>query len=167
VEGEYDPDLRLIREMIELHGWEGLVAVDPEATYGDRALNLRGKAERPRDACCKIKPVYEDDFIAIWRPEDGMGSYGSGKYREMLGSVELYQYTSGEELAYICDMGNGWSKDFIEQNSTEAKWPKVVQVKYESRTYKAKGDKTNALQFPRFISERTDKLEKECLNPEL
>tara|TARA_Y100000296_G_scaffold78447_1_gene101152 strand:- start:206 stop:1513 length:1308 start_codon:yes stop_codon:yes gene_type:complete len=166
-QGRYETDLGEVQEMIKLHSWEGVVAIDPQSTYGDRAFNLRGKAERPRDACCKIKPVYEDDFVASWDPDNGIGSYGTGKYLGGLGSVELYQYNSRGELVYISDMGNGWTKDFILRNSSLDAWPKVVQVRYESRTYKSKGDKTDALQFPRFLMERTDKEEDECINPEL
>lgn len=147
-------------------GWEGFVVADPDSTYGDRAFNLRGKPERPA-GCCKLKPVFEDDFIAFFDPEDGVGSYGRGKNTGKLGSVALYQYNEDRDLVYICDMGNGWTKEFISQNSTAGSWPKVVQVKYESRTYVAKGDKTNALQFPRFVLERTDKSAEECINPEL
>lgn len=147
-------------------GWEGFVVIDPAATYGDRAFNLRGKPDRPA-GCCKLKPTFEDDFVAFWDPEDETGSYGRGKNTGKLGSVELYQYDSYGTLVYICDMGNGWTKEFIEANSSPDCWPKVVQVKYESRTYMMKGDKTNALQFPRFVLEREDKAAEECINPEL
>lgn len=147
-------------------GWEGFVVVDPDATYGDKAFNLRGKPDRPA-GCCKLKPIFEDDFIAFFDPDEGVGSYGRGRNTGKLGSVELYQYNEDGDLVYICDMGNGWTKEFISQNSTAESWPKVVQVKYESRTYVAKGDKTNALQFPRFVLERTDKSAEECINPEL
>jgi len=150
----------------EKNRWEGFVVVDPRSTYGDRAYNLRGKPDRPA-GCCKLKPVFEDDFIAFFDPDEGVGSYGRGRNTGKLGSVELYQYNEDGDLVYICDMGNGWTKEFISRNSTSRSWPKVVQVKYESRTYVAKGDKTNALQFPRFVLEREDKSAEECINPEL
>lgn len=165
--GEYPADLDEIMELAHEQKWEGFVAIDPDDTYGDRGFNLRGKAERPRDACAKIKPVFEDDFIALWDPDNGIGAYGRGKYTGKLGSVELYQINHLEETVRICDMGNGWDKQFIEDNSSTDSWPKVVQVKYESRTYRSRGDKTDALQFPRFITVREDKAENECINPEL
>ena len=155
-----------LMETASMNGWEGFVVVDPYSTYGDRAYNLRGKPDRPA-GCCKLKPVFEDDFLALWAPSEGIGSYGRGRNTGKLGSVELYQYDSDGEPVYICDMGNGWTKEFIQKNSTEDCWPKVVQVKYESRTYVSRGDKTNALQFPRFVSERLDKDMEECINPEL
>jgi ATP-dependent DNA ligase len=167
IEGEYPATLAEIMELAQSRNWEGFVVIDPSETYGDRGFNLRGKAERPRDACAKIKPVFEDDFIALWDPDNGIGAYGRGKYTGKLGSVELYQINHLGETVKICDMGNGWSKKFIEDNSTTDSWPKVVQVKYESRTYKSRGDKTDALQFPRFVMEREDKAENECINPEL
>ena len=167
IEGEYPADLNEIMELAHSREWEGFVAIDPCSTYGDRGFNLRGKAERPRTACVKIKPVFEDDFIAVWDPVNGIGSYGRGKNTGKLGSVALYQINHLGEMVTICDMGNGWSQKFIEDNSVEACWPKVVQVKYESRTYRSRGDKTDALQFPRFVMEREDKAENECINPEL
>jgi len=167
VEGEYPETLEEIMELAHFRKWEGFVAIDPNESYGDRGFNLRGKAERPRNACAKIKPVFEDDFIALWDPDNGIGAYGRGKYTGKLGSVELFQINHLGETVKICDMGNGWSKQFIESNSTTDSWPKVVQVKYESRTYRSRGDKTDALQFPRFIVVREDKAENECINPEL
>jgi len=148
-------------------GWEGFVVVDPDGVYGDKAYNFRGKPDRPGKVCGKLKPVYEDDFVAMWDPDEGVGAYGSGKYRGLLGSVELCQYNSAGELRKISDMGNGWTKKFIEDNSSTDDWPKVLQVKYDSRTYTAAGDKTNALQFPRFMSERVDKAFEECINEKL
>ena len=83
----------------------------------------------------------------------------------MLGAVELYQYDAAGELRYICECGNGFTADFIARNSDPSCWPKVIQVRYESRTYMSEGDKSNALQFPRFIAERGDKDAEECVNP--
>ena len=64
-------------------------------------------------------------------------------------------------------MGNGWTQDFIDKNSSTSNWPKTLNVKYDARQYKRLGAKTNALTFPRFIQERKDKGGDECLNPEL
>lgn len=153
-----------LQEMAAKNKWEGFVIVDPTSTYGDRGFNLRGKAERP-SACGKLKPFFEDDFIARWNPAQGVGSYGSGKYSGMLGAVELYQYDAAGDLRYICECGNGFTADFIARNSDPSCWPRVIQVRYESRTYMSEGDKSNALQFPRFVAEREDKSVEECINP--
>ena len=165
LEGDYEGIDGLLK-IAERCGWEGFVVVDPYSTYGDKAYNLRGKPDRPA-GCCKLKPVFEDDFIAFFNPEEGVGSYGRGRNTGKLGSVELYQYNENGDLVYVCDMGNGWTQKFIDDNSAPECWPKVIQAKYDSRTYISKGDKTNALQFPRFVAEREDKIAEECINPEL
>jgi len=165
IEGEYE-SIDHLRSIAEQQGWEGFVVVDPCSDYGDKAYNLRGKPERPA-ACCKLKPYFEDDFVAMWDPAKKVGKYGRGKYTGYLGAVELYQFNSAGELVYICDCGNGFTAEFIEKNSDVDLWPKVIQVRYESRTYMSEEDDTNALQFPRFISERDDKTAEECVNPRL
>jgi ATP-dependent DNA ligase len=146
-------------------GWEGFVVRDPEDSGGDRCMNFRGSPDRPL-LCGKLKGFFEDDFIAVWNPPED-GTYGSGKYHGKLGSVALYQFNAAREMIYICDCGNGWTAEFIEANSTPSDWPKVLQVRYETRTYRSRGDDTDALQFPRFITERKDKDLDECVNPEL
>jgi ATP-dependent DNA ligase len=146
-------------------GWEGFVVRDPEDTGGDRCMNFRGSPERPL-LCGKLKGFFEDDFIAVWNPPTD-GTFGSGKYHGKLGSVALYQLNTVGEMQYICDCGNGWTAEFIEENSSPERWPKTLQIRYEARTYKSRGDDTNALQFPRFIAERKDKDPDECINPEL
>lgn len=166
-EFEYPGDLSEIMDIALHRGWEGFVAIDPLATYREHAVNLRGKPDRPKNHCVKIKPVYEDDFIAMWDPDNGVGKYGRGKNLGKLGAVELYQFNLAGELIKISDMGNGWTNEFIDDNSDPGQWPKVLQVKYENRTYVSRGDKTNALQFPRFVAEREDKSPDECINPEL
>jgi ATP-dependent DNA ligase/predicted DNA-binding WGR domain protein len=157
-------DAEKLQEMAANYKWEGFVIVDPTSTYGDRGFNLRGKAERPA-TCGKLKPYYEDDFIAVWDPDNNAGSYGSGKYFGQLGAVNLYQYNSAGDLVYICDCGNGFSAEFIAENSKAECWPKVIQVRYESRTYISADERSNALQFPRFMAVREDKQEEECVNP--
>jgi ATP-dependent DNA ligase len=155
-----------LRDLAARKGYEGFVVVDPDSTYGDKGFNLRGKPDRPAGAC-KLKPCFEDDFQAFWDPDNGDGKYGRGKYAGKLGAVSLYQINSEGQSIYISECGNGFTKEFIENNSSPDDWPKVIKVKYESRTYVSKGDKTNALQFPRFVCVREDKDPEECINPEL
>jgi ATP-dependent DNA ligase/predicted DNA-binding WGR domain protein len=165
IEGDYE-GVEGLRNTLAAQGWEGFVIVDPHSTYGEKAFNLRGKPDRP-DTCCKLKPCFEDDFIASWDPDNGDGKYGRGKYAGKLGAVSLYQINSEGQSIYISECGNGFTKEFIHENSSPDDWPKVIQVKYESRTYVSEGDKTNALQFPRFVAVREDKDPDECINPEL
>lgn len=163
MEGQYTTETGLL-VLARENGWEGYVVVDPYDTYGDRGFTLRGKADRPV-ACGKLKPVFEDDFVAMWSPEEGVGSYGSGKYSGLLGAVELYQINKAGDLVYICACGNGFPAAFIQENSSPESWPKVLQVEYASRTYISDGDSSNALQFPCFVRVREDKTPEECVNP--
>jgi ATP-dependent DNA ligase len=150
-------------------GWEGFVVVDPCGVYGDKAYNFRGKPDRPGKYSGKLKPEYEDDFIALFNPDDKCGKWGRGKRQGQVGSVELHQYNSAGELIYICDCGGGLIKRdvFAEAHSSPDDYPMVLKVKYSGRTYISQGEKTNALQFPRVIEIRTDKALNECINERL
>lgn len=141
--------------------WEGYVVVDPDGVYGDRGFNFRGKTERPGKVCCKLKPIYEDDFIAEF------GEEGNGKNRGKLGMVKLYQLTPSGTPVYICDCGGGFSDEFRAEYADPAKFPVVMQIAYTERTYITDGDKTNALTHPRFLAIREDKEIIECVNPRL
>ena len=153
------------KQEAEKLGLEGFVLADGDATYADKLYNFRGKTDRPK-TFCKIKPVYEDDFIAYWDPEAGDGTYGRGKAEGLLGSVALYQLDKDDELVYICDCGGGFNDAFREEARKED-FPLVMEVMYESRTYTSKGSDTNALQFPRMVRTRHDKTIEECINEHL
>lgn len=159
---------------------EGFVVVDPEAIYGDKGWNLKGKPDRP-STCAKLKPRQEDDFIAKWDPDNGIGTWGSGKHEKGktvqlpdgrkvvhggVGSVGLYQLDSKGSQVYICDCASGM--DFTFQSGLKKSYfPAVWQCEYTERTYISDGDKTNALRFPTFLRERTDKQASECTNSRL
>ena len=149
----------------EYLGWEGFILADGDDNYADKIYNFRGKTDRPK-TFCKIKPIYEDDFIAIWDPENGEGTYGRGRHEGMIGSVALYQYNNDGEAVYICDCGSGLDDD-SRQDGRPEDFPMVWQVRYESRTYISNGADTNALQFPRLMHIRTDKDIEECVNEQL
>jgi ATP-dependent DNA ligase len=149
------------------NGWEGFVVVDPNGVYGDKAFNLRGKVDRPGAACGKLKPTFSDDFIAVWNPGLGDGSYGTGKYQKLVGSVQLYQLDSNGILVPISEVGNGFTEADLRALSDEDIYPAVFVVEYDSRTYISEGADTNALRFPRFLCARTDKHISECVNPRL
>ena len=158
-------------------GWEGFVVVDPEEILGDKAYNLRGKTYRPSAASGKLKPFFEDDFIAVFDPDGTQdaeehllpqrGSWGKGKRLGTVGAVSLYQYNSKDELVYICECGGGIDDAFSAEYSDPAKYPLVVEVRYETRSYEKTGGKTNALQFPRIVRVRDDKDMDECINERL
>jgi ATP-dependent DNA ligase len=155
-------------EMAKKAGWEGFVVVDPDGIYGDKGYNFKGKPDRPGAFCAKLKPSYEDDFIAIWDPENGHGER-STKDRSGQGikSVALYQYNSKGELVSISNVSSGLT-DAMKRDLADPKfWPRVWKVEYTERTYISQGDDTNALTFARFIDERADKKAEECINSEL
>jgi len=149
------------------NGWEGFVVVDPNGIYGDKAFNLRGKVDRPGAACGKLKPTFSDDFIAVWAPETGDGSYGTGKYQGKVGSIQLYQLNQSGTLVPISEVGNGFTEADLAALSDPDLYPMVLEVEYDSRTYVSEGADTNALRFPRFLSVRYDKAISECVNPRL
>jgi hypothetical protein len=144
--------------------WEGFVVIDPEGVYGDKGYNFKGKPDRPAAFCAKLKPSFEDDFIAIWDPEAGHGERSTKKSNDRgIKSVALYQRDSEGELVYICNVSSGLSKDQIREWSDPKKFPMVWKVEYTERFFKSQGDETNALIFPRFVEVRTDKKVEECI----
>lgn len=90
------------------HGWEGFVVTDGGVPFGDDAWSVTGRAKRP--ACtAKLKPSIEDDFVAMWCPEEKRGEYGEGRNFQKLGAVALYQWY-GDELRYCGDCGSGFTE---------------------------------------------------------
>lgn len=163
------------------HGLEGFVVVDPDGVYGDRGWNLKGKPDRPGKFCAKLKPYWEDDFIAMWDPENKHGTYGKGKHElgktvtlpnkdEVVhggvGSVGLFQYNKAGELVYIADCSSGMSYEF-QAHLSAGSFPFVCEIKYFGRSYISEGEKTNALSHPVFLRHRTDKDAEECISDKL
>ena len=154
-----------LKKEAEYLGWEGFILADGNDNYEDKLFNFRGKTDRPK-TFCKVKPIYEDDFVAFWDPENGQGTYGRGRHEGQLGSVALYQYNSRGEPVYICDCGSGFDDD-MRKDGRKEDFPMVFQIRYEARTYISNGADTNALQFPRLMHIRTDKEIEECINEQL
>ena len=148
-------------------GWEGWVAVDPSMGFGDKSFTFLGKDYRPGLCSAKIKPDFEDDFIAKFNPQANEGSWGRGKRAGTIGAVALYQLDDKGEEHYICECGGGITDEFAQRYSDPALFPMVLKVQYATRTYARDGDETNALQFPRIVGIRTDKGMDECINPRL
>jgi ATP-dependent DNA ligase len=162
---------------------EGYVVVDPTAVYGDKGWNLKGKPDRP-SICAKLKPWYEDDFIAVWDPDKGKklyGEWGTGKHEKGktvtlpdgssvvhggVGALALYQLNSKGEMVFISKCSSGM--DYAFQAKLRASdFPMVVEAKYVERTYISDGEDTNAVKFPGFVRVRTDKKPEECVNDRL
>jgi hypothetical protein len=162
----------------DLEGW---VVVDPEGVYGDKGWNLKGKPDRPSSFCAKLKPWYEDDFVAVFDPVNKWGTWGKGRHEKGktvtlpngntvihggIGSVGLGQYNSNGDLVYICDCSSGMEYEYQAQLRPEH-FPQVWEVKYVERSYQSDGDDTNALTFPGLVRVREDKSPEECVNPQL
>jgi hypothetical protein len=81
-------------------------------------------------------------------------------------SACLYQYNSQGELVYIANVASGLTEE-MKTNAHPNMFPQVWKVIYTDRRYISDGDDTNALDFPRFDSLRTDKSPNECMNPRL
>lgn len=155
----------------EIHGYEGWVGYERFGKLGKYSFSFHGKPDRP-SCCFKLKPEYEDDFIAYFTPDEGTkefpkGSMGSGKNTGLLGTVSLYQIdpNTGEQV-YVCEVGSGFT-DKDRKELTTAEFPMVVTVKYTSRQYISDGDDTNALEFPRFDQIHPDKTLEEVVNPKI
>jgi predicted DNA-binding WGR domain protein len=155
-----------MRELAKLWKWEGFVMVDPDEPLGDRGMNFKGKPDRPGKVAAKVKPVYEDDFIAFWDPEKGQGDYSSkGRYGgKGMESATLWQYNEKMELVYIANVGSGLTEE-MKSNALPSQFPQVWHVEYTERRYVSQGDKTNAIDHPRYVATRDDKTPEECINP--
>lgn len=155
-------------EIAKTSGWEGFVVIDPTAIYGDKAYNFKGKPDRPGTACAKLKPEFEDDFIAMWDPEKGFGERSTkGSRAGGIKSVGLYQYNPKGELVFVANVSSGLTKEFLLEQASPALYPQVWEVAYSGRRFISQGDDTNALDFPRFVRTRQDKTPNECVNPDL
>jgi predicted DNA-binding WGR domain protein len=168
-----DESLRAMAcEVALAYGWEGWVAVDPNATFETEFWNFRGKADRPFQST-KVKPYFEDDFVAIWHPDGAdtegrpRGTRGTGKRLGKVGAVSLYQFNEMGDLVYIGDCGGGIDDKLVDVLSDPAIYPLCLQVEYETRQYESLGGSSNALQFPRVLCVRGDKAPEECINVRL
>jgi ATP-dependent DNA ligase len=115
-----------------------------------------------------VKPEFEDDFIVYWNPEQGFGEFSNkGRYKGGVESVCLYQLNSKGELVYVANCASGLTEEMKTNIKPSTEPIGVWKIIYSGRRYVSDGDKTNALDFPRFDSIRTDKAPGECTNPKL
>lgn len=158
---------------VEDTGIEGLVVYDGEACFGEKGFNFRGKADRPD--CWKQKPIYEEDFFAVFDPEHKSqfnegGDFGRGKNMGVVGNLALYQHDKKGNLVYICNVGTGLDDATRKEIAEQAKgyfWTGVVAVEYAERKFLKQGDISNALTFPSFQKIHEDKMPSECVNENL
>lgn len=152
--------------------YEGWVGYQRDAKFGDYSFSFHGKPDRP-SCCFKMKPEFEDDFIAEFDPDKAtkytkQGSWGTGKNTGKLGTMSLFQMDPETgEIIYICEVGSGFTDEQREEFADPSKFPMVVTVKFTSRQYTSEGDATNALEFPRFHQVHPDKTVGEVYNPKI
>lgn len=137
---------------------EGLVVWDSAGIMDKtEAFVFNGKAYRP-NVLWKSKPKFEDDFIAIFDPENGMGEYGTGKNEKLMKSVHLFQLDELGNKSFICKCGGGFTEEDRIKYSDKNIYPLVFQIEFDSIQ-----TKTGSLRFPIFSRERKDKNIDECL----
>lgn len=164
-----------LMEMVRIEKLEGLVIYDSEAIFGDAVVNFRGREERPE--AWKWKPILEGDFVVVFDPDGAWsggkpaGRYGKGRLKELPGVVALYQYGPSGELHYICNCGSGFTEDqrayILRRAANRRGVVGVARIKYESRTFIAEGDDTNALSHPIFLEWHPDKSPNEAFDERL
>lgn len=158
--------------------WEGFVVVDPDGIYGEKGFNFKGKPDRPRNACGKLKPTFYDDFVIEFDPDDGVGEWSTkDKYadgeRRGIKNVVMFQYDSKGNKHYISELGVGLTEEMKRELADPKLFPQVWEVSYKDRRYVAQGDDTNALDFSSFERVRWtkkdggDKTPEECVNDSL
>lgn len=186
--------LRYIRPMETLYGdfaWckqhvldnehEGLVIYNKNSVFGEKAFNFRGTTERT--SCFKWKPHFECDCLVVFNPDGEFsgtsretgGKYGTaGKVRGLPKSVALYQLdgtNSDCKLVYLCNCGSGFTikqrEEILKLAANQFGYVGVAEIRYASRSFKSRGDDTNALLEPIFKGFHPDKITTETAEPRL
>lgn len=187
-------------EEMKRFGYEGWVAYDCWGSLGAKHISFLGQPDRP-NVCWKVKPKFEDDFIAMWDPKGPgehctskcripdlkaqqkqshsgkccvcgkklkpNGTFGTGKNKERVGTLSLYQYGSDGIKRYICEVSSGLSDEQKQAIADEGFIIDVAMVEYQDRGYISQGSDSNALTHPAVIQFRQDKDLNECVNEEI
>lgn len=95
------------------------------------------------------------------------GTWGTGKNKERVGTLSLYQYGSDGVKRYICEVSSGLTDKQKQKIADEKFCVEVAEVGYQDRGYVSQGDDSNALTHPKVIRFRKDKDLNECINEEL
>jgi predicted DNA-binding WGR domain protein len=151
-----ETNFEAMRKKAKALGWEGWVVINPDVLYGEKALNFRGKAERPA-ACCKLKPMLEADFIVRWDPNNKIGTWGKGKKSQGVGAVFAYLYNpeTGQE-EFVSKVGGGLTDELVAKFADPSLYPMVWQVEFSTWT------PAGSIQFSEFVRVRDDKTVEEC-----
>jgi predicted DNA-binding WGR domain protein len=167
-------DSKAAIEYAKTNKLEGFVVVDPDGIYGEDAYNFKGKPDRPKKFCGKLKPEYEADVIVEWDPDNKIGNYSTkdkfGTGKPGIKSVAMFQYRPDGTKVYLSDLGVGLSDEMRIKYADKSLFPAVWKVIYTDRRFMGLGDDTNAMDFARFDSIRWtvkdggDKPPKECVD---
>jgi hypothetical protein len=95
------------------------------------------------------------------------GTWGTGKNKERVGTLSLYQYGAEGIKRYICEVSSGLTDEQKQAITDEGFIVDVAMVGYQDRGYVSRGDDSNALTHPKVIQFREDKDLHECVNKEL
>lgn len=95
------------------------------------------------------------------------GSWGTGRYQQQVGGLSLFQGDGKGNIVYIGEVASGLKAADKKRLSDSSLYPITVQVSYQDRAYRGKGDKTNALTHPVFEGVREDKQPQECVSSDL
>lgn len=119
--------LLYVDDVVDNHGWEGLVLKDPDSLYE----NKRSKY------WCKVKKFFTDEFPVI------RFEYGNKKYSNVVG--KLICEINGKEFGCGSGLTDKERKDFLDE------LPQIIEVKYQELT------EDGVPRFPTYVRPREDK----------
>ena len=95
------------------------------------------------------------------------GSWGTGKNKERVGTLSLYQIGSDGVKRYVCEVSSGLTDELRQQIADEGYCIETAIVGYQDRSYITQGADSNALTHPKVLGFRNDKDLKDCVNEEI
>lgn len=95
------------------------------------------------------------------------GTFGTGKNKERVGSISLYQYGADGIKRYVCEVGSGLTDKQKQKIADEGFCIDVFQIGYQDRKYITRGQDSNALTHPKVLLIRKDKDLNECVDKEV
>lgn len=133
----------------------------------------RGQGEHCTSKChipdqkAQQKQTHNGKCCVCGRRLQTNGTFGTGKNKERVGTLSLYQYGSDGVKRYICEVSSGLTDKQKQKIADEGFLIDVAMVGYQDRGYVSQGDDSNALTHPKVIRFRKDKDLNECVNEEL
>jgi len=95
------------------------------------------------------------------------GTFGTGKNKERVGTLSLYQYGADGVKRYVCEVSSGLTDDQKQKIADEGFCVETVVIGYQDRGFITQGDDSNALQHPKVLGFREDKELNECVSEEV